>query len=137
MFGEQRDRHQVLDRIVGEIVVDADIDRHGRAGGEQDGMAIRRRLCDKAGADGGAGARPVVDHERLAQPLLQPPPEQPGHGFGPAAWRIGDHEQDGSRGIFLRGKRRRQERRRDGERQGAQPHRFLGLFRVCRGLGKG
>jgi hypothetical protein len=72
---------------------------------------------DEAGADGGAGARPVVDHERFAQPLLQPPPEQPGHGFRPAAGRIGDHEQDGSRGIFLGGSRRREERRRDGERQ--------------------
>jgi len=61
--------------------------------------------------------RPVVDHEWFAQPLLQPPPEQPGHGFRPAAGRIGDHEQDGSRGIFLGGGRRRKERRRDGERQ--------------------
>jgi hypothetical protein len=64
---------------------------------------VWRRLGDKAGADGGAGSRPVVDHERFAQPLLQPSPEQPGHGFHPAAGSIGDHEQDGPRGIFLGG----------------------------------
>ena len=40
-----------------------------------------------------ARAGPVLDHERLAEPLLQPPPEQPGHGLGPAAGRIGHHEQ--------------------------------------------
>ena len=77
---------------------------------------------------------PVVDHERLAEPLLQPPAEQPGHGLGPAAGRIGHDEQDRSRGVLLRGGRRGEKRRRDGERQGAQPHRFLGLFRVCRGV---
>ena len=93
-------------------------------------------LATKVAADGGAGARPVVDHERLAEPLLQPPAEQPGHGLGPAPGRIGHHEQNRSRGILLRGGRRGEKRRRDGERQGAQPHRFLGLFRVSRGLGQ-
>src|SRR4051812_33726456 len=63
-----------------------------------------------------------------------PPAEQPGHGLGPAAGRIGHDEQDRSRGVLLRGGRRREKRRRDGERQGAQPHRFLGLFRVSRGV---
>ena len=41
-------------------------------GADQQRMAVRRRLGDRLVADHAAGARPVVDHDRLAQRLLQP-----------------------------------------------------------------
>ena len=76
----QRERHEVGGRIVGQLLVQADVDRHDRARRHQDGVAVGRR------AGGGdrpvrRRRRPVLDHERLAEPLLQPLPQQAGQEF--------------------------------------------------------
>ena len=40
-------------------------------------MAVRGRAHDRFGGDIAAGARPVLDNERLAEPFRQPLAEQP------------------------------------------------------------
>ena len=52
-----------------------------------------------------AGARLVLDHERLAEPLLEPLPEHAGEDVGAAAGRERNHDGDRPRRIILGGGR--------------------------------
>ena len=58
-----------------------------RRHGEQQRVAVRRRAHDRFGGDIAAGARPVVDHDRLAQPLRQPLSDHAGNDVRRAARR--------------------------------------------------
>ena len=61
-----RDRREVLDRIVGELVVERGIDglRHGRGGKQRE--AVRLGARHQFGGRYAVAAAPVVDHHRLA-----------------------------------------------------------------------
>ena len=48
-------------------------------GGEQ-GMAVRRRIEHGRGADARAAARPILDHDRRAELVLQHLSGKPAHG---------------------------------------------------------
>ena len=67
---EGRDRRERLGRIEIEIGKQHRVIRDVRADHEQR-VAVRRRRCDGLGADGGAAARPVLDDDVLAEPVLQ------------------------------------------------------------------
>ena len=68
---DARDRRDVADEIEIELVVERRVDRVGRSDQEQR-IAVRWRTHDRLGGDIGAGARPVLDDEWLAEPLRQP-----------------------------------------------------------------
>ena len=64
------DRSQVPDRIVGHVAIQAHR-HHQRVRGDQQGVAIRRRLDDHVGADVATRARAVVDDDRLPPAFRQ------------------------------------------------------------------
>ena len=83
---DARDRRDVADEIEIELVVERRVDRVRRSDKEER-VAVRRRPHDRLGADIGAGARPVLDDEWLAEPLRQPLADQARDDVGPAARR--------------------------------------------------
>lgn len=112
---QDRDRREVLDRIVERMIGRDRID-HVRAGTAlQQGVAVGRRVRDHGSAERAAGAADVLDHdgadERLH--LLRPGPAD---GVVDAAGGEGNDQPDGAFRIFgLRhGRPRRQRPRREG-----------------------
>src|SRR5262249_27584235 len=86
--GHKGDRHRLF-RIVRQLEIDQRADREYSTVGHQEGVAVGRRCCQRGGADSGICAWPVLDHDRLAEPLLKPPRDdtrervrQPPAGFG-------------------------------------------------------
>ena len=114
--GENRDRGERLERIVGQLV-EPGIDgmRHRD---DQDGVAVLRRAGGKLGADHAAGAGAVVDHDLLAQvsrsswvPIMRPTTSLlPPGGNGMIS-------RTGLFGIILRGDRRGQRQQQAGGRE--------------------
>jgi hypothetical protein len=76
------------------------------------GSGVHHRL----GGDIGAGPRPVLDHELLAQPLRQPLPHDPRHDVGRAAGGKADDDADRARRIGLRPREARDGRQRGSAR---------------------
>ena len=68
---DQRHRHGVAHEAEAEIVEQRRIDAVRRHA-EQQRVTVRRRAHDRFGCDVSARARPVVDHDRLADPVRQP-----------------------------------------------------------------
>src|SRR2546425_6034286 len=76
MYGEDagRDAHlpdgrEILDWIVGHLLVEPGIDRMRRHRRHQQRVAVRRRFRDDIGADIAARAGPVLHHEWLSEQL--------------------------------------------------------------------
>jgi hypothetical protein len=68
---EPADRRDVPEGIVGQLVVEDDVDRKRTEAGDPHDVAVGGRLGDGLDADGAARARPVLDHDRLAERPLQ------------------------------------------------------------------
>ena len=66
---QQRDRGEILERVVGQLRVQERIGRMA-AGDHQQGVAVRWRNRQRLRGDHAAGAGPVFDHDRLA-PFLR------------------------------------------------------------------
>ena len=60
--------HDIADEIEIELVVERGIDRV-RPCHQEERIPVRRRIHDRLGGDVAAGTRPVLDDERLAEPL--------------------------------------------------------------------
>ncbi len=99
--GDARDRRDVAHEIELEIAVERRVHRVGRDR-HQDRVAVRRGLGDVFGADIAGGARPVLDHELLAEPLRQMLPREPRDGVGCAAGRERDDQMHRPRRVSLR-----------------------------------
>ena len=97
----KRERHEVDGRIVGKLLVQGDVDRHDWRRRHEDGVAVGCRASDGKRPDYSATARPVLDHERLAEPLLQALPQHPRQEFRAAAGRKRHDEGDWACGIRL------------------------------------
>ncbi len=95
---DQRDRHEVLHRIVARLGIDGRIDAVRHVGVEQR-VAVGRRPRDDLRAQHAGGARPVVDDQVVAADLLELLRHQPPGEVGAAARRIGHHEADGLRRV--------------------------------------
>ena len=72
---DARDRCGVAEKIETEFVVERRVDG-GRRPGREIRIAVRRRTNDHFSGCVGAGARPVLDDEGLAETLRQPLPDQ-------------------------------------------------------------
>src|SRR5262249_53119927 len=73
-----------------------------RARDQEERVAVRRRPDDRLGADGAAGSGAVVDHERLAEPLLPPLRQRPRKNVAGAAGGKRHDDTHRPRGIGLR-----------------------------------
>jgi hypothetical protein len=91
--GDERGERQVFCRIVGQRFVERRVDGERRHR-HHDRVAVRRRFRDEVCGDDRAGARPILDHESLAEPLLQPLREQARQRVGAARRRERHDERD-------------------------------------------
>ena len=91
---DERERYEIGGRVVGQLLVQRDVDRHHRARSHQQRVTIRRRARNGERAGHAARARPILDHERLAEPLLQPLCEHACQEFGAAAGCERHHQRD-------------------------------------------
>ena len=96
---EQRDRREVLARIIGQALAHGHVDREHRARRHHDRVAVGRRMRDRGCRRHAAAARPVLHDERLAQALLEPLAQDASEQAGDAARRKRDDEADGAAGI--------------------------------------
>ncbi len=83
--GDERDRREVLDRVVGHLRIQRRIDRLRADRSHQQRVAVGRRLGDEIGAQVAAGAGLVLDDEALAEGLGELGRERAGEDVGRAA----------------------------------------------------
>ncbi len=112
--GDARHRRGVADEVEIQMLIKRGIDRVRRHG-QQQRVAIRRRLDDQLGADVGAGARPIFNDERLTELFRQPLADQPPDDVGRTSGRHGHDHAHRPRRISLRPRDARQ----CGQRHGA------------------
>ncbi len=133
---EDRDWREVGAEIERQVLVERGRDGVGGVGHEQR-VAVGRRAHRHFGADVGAAARAVLDHERLAEPNGHPLPEQARQDVGRAAGRDRNDDPHRAGGIALGlGERRVRQRRQGGGRGGemqeaAAGRRHLFLTSAC------
>ena len=108
---DEPDRCEVLAFIAG-VLGEAERDGQRRIGAEQDRVAVRRALRDRAGADRAAGAAAVVDHDRLLERVAQLVGDGAGDDAGAAARRERNDQRDRLCRIILRAARFRERRGR-------------------------
>ncbi len=101
---EQRDRREVLHRVVGQLRVERGADRV-RVRGEQQRVAVGRRFHHLGAAEHRALAGLVLHHHLLAELLRHLLRDHAHRAVGGAAGRIRHHHPDRARGIVL-GERR-------------------------------
>ena len=87
------DRRDVADEVEAEVLVERRVDAVGRVD-EQHRVAVRRRVDDRLDAEVVAGARLVLDHERLAHLLGQPLRDDARQHVGRAGRRVRDDPLD-------------------------------------------
>ena len=85
------DRHQVARRVP-QFGIEHRVHQDTARARNQDRVAVRRRLGHLVGRDAGAAARPVLDHDRLAQGLAERIAHGAGDIVGGAARREADHQ---------------------------------------------
>ena len=91
----------VGDEIEIQVSVERGVEHVGQDGHLQR-VAVRRRPHDHLGPDVAGGARPVVDHQRLAELIRQPLSDDARDDVGRAAGREGDDQAHRPRRISLR-----------------------------------
>ncbi|MNT37531.1 hypothetical protein D3C72_1736710 [compost metagenome] len=103
---DQRDRHEILHRIVGQLAVDGLVDRMRADGAHQQGIAVGGGARGFRRADVAARARLVVHHHRLVPGLAQFRGHDARRNVGGAAGGEGHddlHVAFGVVGVGLRG----------------------------------
>ena len=88
------DRREILDRIVRQLGIKPRIDAVRRNVGEQQRVAVGRRLGGQFRAEQPAGARTVVDDDLLVDLGADVLRQQPPHCVGRAADRLRDDDPD-------------------------------------------
>jgi hypothetical protein len=115
---EVRYRREVARLVVGQIPEQARI-RNEACLHQQHRMAVGSRPGDEGGTDRAVRARAVLDHDRLADPFIQPLGHGPRHDVGGAAGIEWHHDAHRSGGKCLRPRRRsRREECRQHDRAG-------------------
>jgi hypothetical protein len=99
-LGEQSNGGEVLDRIERHRCgVEMRIDREHAGRGDAERVSVGRGLRHLRHADIAAGARPILNHDRLMQFLRNERLQRPNHDVGAAAGRKGDNDLDRLIGI--------------------------------------
>jgi hypothetical protein len=97
---DEGDRREVAQRIVANLL-QAHVGRESRDGANQERIAVRLGPGHGLGADDAAGTTSIVDHDRLAETLLQLAPNLARQLVDAAAGRGGDHQRNRSIGVRL------------------------------------
>jgi hypothetical protein len=121
---EARDRLEVGDRVVGQLVVERRIDRMGHRRREEDRKPVGPGLGRGLGGRQSVAATLVVDHDRLAPHLAQPVGDHaPGDvGRRPRRKRHDDRDPAGGPGLGLERWRGRNGRQRSGRQEMPAEH---------------
>ena len=93
--GHQRDRREVLDRVIGQLGIERGIDAMRAHGAHQQGVAVGCRLGHLGRADVAASAGLVVDQEGLAKGLAEFGRQRARQDVGGAARGKGHHDAHG------------------------------------------
>jgi hypothetical protein len=91
----ERERNEIGHRIVGQVLVQCDVDRHRRRCRHQERVAVGRGFRVRVRADRGTGTRLVLDHERFAEARLELLADEARQDLGGAA--RGERHDDGDR----------------------------------------
>ena len=62
----ERDRHEVVERIVRQLLIEPRIEHDIAQPADEQRVAVGRRIDHGLGPDDGAGAGPILDHRALA-----------------------------------------------------------------------
>ena len=89
---DQRDRHKVLVRVVGQCRIKQCVHDDGGHAGEEGDRAIRGAACHHFGGDDGVAAGLVLDDDRMAEFLGQRLLQSPRHDIDRSARRERDHD---------------------------------------------
>ncbi|MNZ94749.1 hypothetical protein D3C78_1138630 [compost metagenome] len=108
--GGARDRREVLDRGVAQLLVEPGIGRVRRTGAQQQRIAVRWRTAHDLGRHRTIGAGLVLDHDRGSQALVHVLHQHPRHDVGAAARGERHDHADRLGRIGLRGRERAVER---------------------------
>ena len=100
-LGDEGDGREVLDRVEAQTRVQVRVGGVGRAGGDQQGVAVGFFAHKGGGADVAAGAGLVVDDDGLAQAFGQALRQHAAQGVGGAARRPWHDQLDGTVGVGL------------------------------------
>ena len=124
---DQRYRRQILQRVVGDGL-HAWVDGERAGTRDRDGVAIRRRLRHRIGADHAALPAAIVDHDRLFHQLRHALADHPRDDvIGPAGRERHDQFDGLCRKILRRGQRGQQQRK-SGHQRSENSHRCLPLL---------
>ncbi|CUI28541.1 Uncharacterised protein [Achromobacter ruhlandii] len=109
--GQQRDRREILDRVIRDARIQRRVDAVRAGGRQQQRIAVGRGRCHLLGGDGAVGAALVVDHDGLPQRLRRLGRHRAGQDVGGAAGRMRHDQRDGlgGKGLRVRGRQRRQQ----------------------------
>ena len=126
-----RDRREILDRVIRQRLEERQSGRQHAAVGEEERVAVRRRLRDRRRGDPAARAAAVVDDDGLLPEIGETFLEDAAEDVGPAAGRRRNEHPDRLRGVLLRESRGREsDRRKGGCEDGAgHPYHDLNYFR--------
>ncbi len=97
-----RHRDEVLERIVGQVLVELAVDHDVAGRHDADGVAVGGRLDDVVHGDVTAAAGHVLDDDRLAQDIAELVGHQPGRGID--AGGKSEQQPDVAIRIVLRGR---------------------------------
>jgi len=116
---QARNRRQVLQRVIRQLVVQGHVGGHRPVGGEQQRLAVRRGGGDQVGRDDGIAAGAVLDQHGLPQLFAQALRRVARHRVRAGSGRI-RHDQAYRAGRILRqGRARHQGQAQQGRAQGA------------------
>src|SRR6516164_1729334 len=101
VLGRERDRGEVLERIIRQVAGGYGIEHHGDIHHGEQGVAVGCHLGDARGRDRGIGAGLVFDHHRLVPHLAQALAGDAHEDIGRSARRERHDDADGSIGIAL------------------------------------
>ena len=96
-----RDRRDVALRIVAEVLHYMRRDGHRADRREVNGVPVGRRRGDVLSRDVAAGARLVLDDDRLPNVFAELLCDEPGHGIGASTGGEADGQRDGAAGEIL------------------------------------
>ena len=122
---DQRDRDEVLARVVLHLVAQERCDRDRRGGREHQRVAVGGGAGERRGGDLAARPSPVLGRERLADALLQMVDEHARQHIGGAAGAERHDDPDRRGGIRLRdgGRRGQHDDRHGAQHRGDAPAR--------------
>ena len=99
---DQAHRREILERLVGQLGEEMRVDRDLADVGDQQRVAVGRRLHDLGHAIDAARAAHVLHHDRLAQRIGELAADQARHRVGKSAGRVRHDDPDRARRIVLR-----------------------------------